>query len=49
MKTLLMEPSVSPAVGFASPVVPAGTHWLWWLFLAGVLACSFAGPPCALS
>ncbi|WP_233636058.1 hypothetical protein [Hymenobacter setariae] len=27
--------------------VPAGTHWLWWLFLLGVLACASVGPTCA--
>ncbi|MGI4887346.1 MAG: hypothetical protein ACRYFR_20505 [Janthinobacterium lividum] len=38
-----------PAQSAASAPATAGTHWAWWLFLLGVLACSFAGPACALS
>ncbi|WP_162550212.1 hypothetical protein [Hymenobacter nivis] len=33
----------------ASAPAPAGTHWSWWLFLLGVLACSLLGPACAIS
>ncbi|MFD1468537.1 hypothetical protein ACFQ48_09905 [Hymenobacter caeli] len=32
----------------AAPEPAAGPHWSWWLFLLGVLACTFAGPACAL-
>jgi hypothetical protein len=33
----------------ALPTTPvlAGTHWLWWLFLLGVLASASVGPTCA--
>ncbi|WP_157886759.1 hypothetical protein [Hymenobacter sp. PAMC 26628] len=33
----------------ASAPAPASTHWSWWLFLLGVLACSLVGPACALN
>jgi hypothetical protein len=49
MKTLVNNPSVSPATDASNTASPAGTHWLWWLFLAGVMACSFAGQTCSLN
>jgi hypothetical protein len=54
METLASPPGALGASAPARPIsghsAPAtmGTHWAWWLFLLGVLACSFAGPACTL-
>lgn len=53
METLAHFPGAAgayaPARSEASAPATAGTHWSWWLFLLGVLACSCAGPACALN
>lgn len=51
MKNLLEYPVETLEGGDAPlsthPVAPSRPHWLWWLFLAGVVALSCAGPTCA--
>ncbi|MGI4736545.1 MAG: hypothetical protein ACRYG7_15320 [Janthinobacterium lividum] len=46
MQTLANQLFQAPTPA-ASPS-PTSTHWLWWVFLLGVLGCSFVGPTCAL-